>query len=70
MKYLLDSAAMKKIDEYSIKTTGIPSVVLMERAALSVSSFVEKLAYNKKGNVQFLHVECLPENFGDTYLCR
>ena len=25
MKYLLDSAAMKKIDEYSIKTTGIPS---------------------------------------------
>ena len=49
MKYLLDSAAMKKIDEYSIKTTGIPSVVLMERAALSVSSFVEKLAYNKKG---------------------
>ena len=42
MKYLLDSAAMKKIDEYSIKTTGIPSVVLMERAALSVSSFVEK----------------------------
>ena len=48
MKYLLDSAAMKKIDEYSIKTTGIPSVVLMERAALSVSSFVEKLAYNKK----------------------
>ena len=48
MKYLLDSVAMKKIDEYSIKTTGIPSVVLMERAALSVSSFVEKLAYNKK----------------------
>ena len=48
MKYLLDSAAMKKIDEYSIKKTGIPSAVLMERAALSVSSFVEKLAAKKK----------------------
>lgn len=61
MKYLLDSAAMKKIDEYSIKTTGIPSVVLMERAALSVSSFVEKLAYNKKDSrkKRYKHLRCL-----------
>lgn len=37
MRYILDAAQMKEIDAYSINNIGIPSVVLMERAALSVT---------------------------------
>lgn len=37
MKYILDADEMKKVDAYSISTIGIPSVVLMERAALCVT---------------------------------
>ena len=37
MRYVLDAASMKNVDSYSINTLGIPSVVLMERAALSVT---------------------------------
>ena len=33
MRYVLDAASMKNVDSYSINTLGIPSVVLMERAA-------------------------------------
>ena len=40
MNYLLDAKQMKEIDTYSIQTVGIPSVVLMERAALAVSSVI------------------------------
>lgn len=36
MKYIVNSQEMKAIDNYSIKRMGIPSLVLMERAALSV----------------------------------
>lgn len=36
MKYLLNHTEMKAVDMYSIHTIGIPSLVLMERAALSV----------------------------------
>ena len=41
MKYILDAAQMKEVDNYSISTVGIPSVVLMERAALSVTSYID-----------------------------
>lgn len=37
MKYLLDHKEMKAVDMYSINTVGIPSLVLMERAALKVA---------------------------------
>lgn len=37
MKYLLDAREMKAVDEYTIKEIKIPSMVLMERAALSVA---------------------------------
>lgn len=40
MEYLLDGRQMKAIDSYSIQTVGIPSMVLMERAALAVSGFI------------------------------
>ncbi len=36
MKWLLNSRQMKSVDEYSINNIGIPSLVLMERAALAV----------------------------------
>lgn len=34
MRYLPDGVQMKRADEYTIRNIGIPSVVLMERAAL------------------------------------
>ena len=40
MKYILNADEMKKVDEYSISDVGIPSVVLMERAALSVTGHI------------------------------
>ena len=38
MKKLMNGAQMKMIDTYSIQEVGIPSLVLMERAALCVQS--------------------------------
>ena len=40
MQYILDGKTAKLIDEYSIKEIGIPSLVLMERAALSVTDTI------------------------------
>ncbi len=40
MKYILNADEMKNVDSYSIHTIGIPSVVLMERAALSVTDYI------------------------------
>lgn len=37
MRYLLNSQQMKEADSYTINKLGIPSIVLMERAALSVA---------------------------------
>ena len=44
MRYLTDSHTMKAVDNCSIHEFGIPSVVLMERAALGVSAFLRKTA--------------------------
>ena len=48
MRYVLDAASMNNVDSYSINTLGIPSVVLMERAALSVTEAIESKV---KGNI-------------------
>lgn len=48
MRYVLDASSMKNVDSYSINTLGIPSVVLMERAALSVTEVIESKV---KGNI-------------------
>lgn len=48
MRYVLDAASMKNVDSYSINTLGIPSVVFMERAALSVTEAIESKV---KGNI-------------------
>lgn len=44
MKYVVDSQEMKAIDNYTIHEIGIPSLVLMERAALAVIEQIEKRA--------------------------
>lgn len=48
MEYVLNSEQMKKVDDYSIHHIGIPSVVLMERAALAVADVFLDM---KKGSV-------------------
>ncbi len=42
MRYLADSRQMKSIDNHSIDVLGIPSMVLMERAALSVAEHIRQ----------------------------
>lgn len=42
MEYCLDSAGMKKCDKYTIEEIGIPSMVLMERAALAVAEEITR----------------------------
>ena len=43
MKYLVTGKEMKAIDMCSIEEYGIPSLVLMERAALAVANAAESL---------------------------
>ena len=42
MKYILNSREMKQCDSRTIEHYGLPSMVLMERAALSVVSFLHE----------------------------
>ena len=44
MQELLSGSQMKAVDRYNIETLGIPSLVLMERAALAVAREAEKLS--------------------------
>lgn len=44
MKWLLNSRQMKGVDEYSINNIGIPSLVLMERAALAVKDRIVSMS--------------------------
>lgn len=48
MEYVLSSEQMKQVDEHSIHHIGIPSMVLMERAALAVADVFLDI---KKGSV-------------------
>ncbi|MCI8465383.1 MAG: NAD(P)H-hydrate dehydratase [Lachnospiraceae bacterium] len=43
MQMLLNGAQMKAVDRYNIEEIGIPSVVLMERAALAVAKEAERI---------------------------
>lgn len=44
MEYLVTGKQAKAIDTYTIEQTGIPSLVLMERASLTVAEEIEKTA--------------------------
>lgn len=44
MRYLVTGEQMKKVDQYTIESIGIPSMVLMERAAMAVAREAGKLA--------------------------
>lgn len=48
MEYLLNAKQMKMTDKYSIQNIGIPSVVLMERAALAVTERIIELSGKKR----------------------
>ncbi|QNM05557.1 NAD(P)H-hydrate dehydratase [Qiania dongpingensis] len=50
MRYLTDSSQMKAIDSYNIEELGIPSLVLMERAAYAVSAEAEQMS-SQNGSV-------------------
>lgn len=43
MRYLVTGEQMKEVDRYTIESIGIPSMVLMERAAMAVAREAEKL---------------------------
>ncbi|MBP3576483.1 MAG: NAD(P)H-hydrate epimerase, partial [Lachnospiraceae bacterium] len=47
MKYALGSGQMKAIDRYTIETVGIPSMVLMEKAAMAVVRHTKELCSEK-----------------------
>lgn len=56
MKNIVTGTDMKKVDSYTIQQMGIPSVVLMERAALSVANLIEENEhrYQKNKTVQVI----------------
>lgn len=51
MEYFVNHKQMKAVDEYSIQEVGIPSLVLMERAALSVAEMVMEAFSPDQGSV-------------------
>ncbi len=65
MAYLLDNAQMREADEYTIKTLGVPSLDLMERAGEALARRVEKLAPTGK----ILCVCGGGNNGGDGFVC-
>ena len=50
MKYLVDATKMKAIDEHTSKMIGIPSLVLMEKAAMEIVE-VMRLKITKKDRI-------------------
>lgn len=49
MKYLMKAGQMKEIDRYSIEEIGIPSLVLMEKAAGEVAQLLSETTENEEG---------------------
>lgn len=45
MEWLVQAEQMKKMDQYAIRELGIPSLVLMERASLSVLDEIERAGF-------------------------
>ncbi|MFA9465862.1 MAG: NAD(P)H-hydrate dehydratase [Velocimicrobium sp.] len=62
MKYLVNGEQMKAIDQYSIKKLGIPSIVLMEKAAMACAKVILNTATK---NDKILAVCGIGNNGGD-----
>lgn len=56
MKYIISGTNIKQVDKYSIEKIGIPSLVLMERAALAVAEQVEKVVNADSRVIVFANV--------------
>ena len=65
MRYLADGRQMKAIDNYSIETLGIPSMVLMERAALCVAEHIRSAFKDPKQVSKIIAVCGSGNNGGD-----
>ena len=48
MKKVVTSKEMASLDAYTIHDVGIPSMVLMERAALAVAAQIQKISANRE----------------------
>lgn len=62
MKYLYTNKEAKAIDAYAIETVGMPSLVLMERAAMSVAAFIVE---RERKDIRVLAVCGTGNNGGD-----
>ena len=51
MQYIADAREAKEIDGVSIQKIGIPSFVLMERAALKVAEHVSRIMGKDEGRI-------------------
>lgn len=66
MKYLVTSEEMRKYDNNTIEKIGIPGMVLMERAALTVLEQIEsRFAAQKKKKISVLILAGMGNNGGD-----
>ena len=69
MKHILTAAQMKARDEYTIREIGVPSAVLMERAALAIAEEVISLIREERRPVRVLCVCGSGNNGGDGVAC-
>ena len=68
MKKIVSGSDMKKVDNYTINDIVLPSIVLMERAALSVADFI---CQNEKRDCTVLVVAGTGNNGADGLpVCR
>ncbi len=65
MEYITSAAKAAEIDRISIKEIGIPSVVLMEKAAMEVADFVKSICDKDRTDVKVLAVCGVGNNGGD-----
>lgn len=64
MEYITGSSASREIDSYTITQTGIPSLVLMERASLAVCERAQKAADRAGGRASSICCVCGSGNNG------
>lgn len=72
MEYILNAAEAAEIDRISIYETGIPSVVLMEKASMAVARCVENICKDINGSkekIKILAVCGMGNNGGDGAAC-